>query len=88
MATPEVSVSGKRYTNEFKVAEVKQVTERGHRVAEVADRLGITTHGLYAWIRRRSETDGAVHGSSDDAAELRRVKADWRLGLTQALEKT
>ncbi|WP_113066196.1 IS3 family transposase [Oleiagrimonas sp. MCCC 1A03011] len=71
-------MSGKRYTDEFKVGAVKQVTERGHRVAEVADRLGITTHSLYAWIRRHGETNGAAHGASDQAAELRRVKAELR----------
>lgn len=46
MATEEVSMSGKRYTDEFKIEEVKQVTERGHSVADVAQRLGITTHSL------------------------------------------
>ena len=71
-------MSGKRYTDEFKVGAVKQVTERGHRVAEVVDRLGITTHSLYAWIRRHGETNGAAHGASDQAAELRRVKAELR----------
>lgn len=33
-------MSGKRDTDEFKIEAVKQVTERGHSVAEVADRLG------------------------------------------------
>ena len=33
MATEEVSMSGKRYTDEFKIEAVKQVTERGHSVA-------------------------------------------------------
>jgi transposase len=33
-------MSGKRYTEEFKVEAVKQVSERGHAVAEVASRLG------------------------------------------------
>ncbi len=33
--------SGKRYTEEFKVEAVKQVTERGYAVAEAAARLGV-----------------------------------------------
>ncbi len=33
-------MSGKRYTDEFKIEVVKQVTERGHSVADVAERLG------------------------------------------------
>mgnify|MGYP003614581478 CR=1 FL=1 len=44
--------SSKRYPEEFKIEAVKQVTEKGHSVAEVAARLGTTTHSLYAWIKR------------------------------------
>lgn len=36
MATEEVRMSGKRYTDEFKIEAVKQVTERGHSVADAA----------------------------------------------------
>ena len=45
-------MSGKRYPEEFKIEAVKQVTEKGYSVAEVATRLGTTTHSLYAWIKR------------------------------------
>ena len=45
-------MSSKRYPEEFKIEAVKQVTEKGHSVAEVATRLGTTTHSLYAWIKR------------------------------------
>jgi transposase len=45
-------MSGKRYTEEFRLEAVKQVTDRGHPVAEVASRLGVTSHSLYQWIRR------------------------------------
>ncbi len=38
-------MSGKRYTKQFKVEAVKQVTERGRPVAEVAERLGVTNVG-------------------------------------------
>jgi transposase len=38
---------GERYTEEFKIEAVKQVTERGYSVNEVAERLGITTKSLY-----------------------------------------
>jgi transposase len=36
MAIEEVSLSGKRYTDEFKIEAVRQVTEHGRRVVEVA----------------------------------------------------
>ncbi len=45
-------ISSKRYPEEFKIEAVKQVTEKGHSVAEVAARLGTTTHSLYVWIKR------------------------------------
>lgn len=35
MAAEEVSKSGKRYTDEFKIEAVKQVTERGQLVTDV-----------------------------------------------------
>jgi transposase len=40
---------GKRYTQEFKIEAVKQITERGYSVAEVSERLGIYTKMLYHW---------------------------------------
>lgn len=42
-----------RYTEEFKIEAVKQVVNRGHRVADVAIRLGISSHSLYQWIKRK-----------------------------------
>ena len=44
-------MKGKRYTDEFKKEAVKQVTERGYSVSEVAERLGTTTHSLYLWLK-------------------------------------
>lgn len=44
-------MSGKRYTEEFKIAAVKQVTDRGHPTAEVAERLGVSIHSIYAWTK-------------------------------------
>ena len=45
-------MSAKRYPDEFKIEAVKQVTDRGHSVADVAKRLDVTTHSLYAWIKK------------------------------------
>jgi transposase len=36
-----------RYPEEFRIEAVKQVTERNHSVADVAARLGVSTHSLY-----------------------------------------
>jgi len=65
---------GKRYPEQFKVEAVKQISERGYSVAEVADRLGISTKTLYQW---RSDLGGnAGHKkSSDDQIEIAQLKA-------------
>ena len=35
-------MSGKRYSEEFKIEAVKQVTERDYKAGEVAERLCVT----------------------------------------------
>ncbi len=35
-------MSGIRYPEEFKIEAVKQVTDRGYKIGEVAKRLGVT----------------------------------------------
>ncbi len=71
-------MSGKRYTEEFKIAAVKQVTQGGHPASEVAARLGVSIHSRYAWTKRygvpKAERE-AVHAQSD---EMRRLKAELK----------
>ncbi|MCY0389992.1 IS3 family transposase [Robbsia sp. Bb-Pol-6] len=71
-------MSGKRYTDEFKIEAVKQVTERGHSVADVAQRLGITTHSLYAWRARFEKPDVVRQAELDQSAEVRRLKTELK----------
>ena len=49
MAVRELIKSSKRYTEAFKPEAVGKVVECGYSVAEVASRIGMTTHSLYAW---------------------------------------
>lgn len=44
-------MSAQRFTPEFKEEAVKQVTKKGLSVAEVAVRLGVSTHSLYKWVK-------------------------------------
>lgn len=53
-------MSKKRYTEEFKVEAIKQVTERGHAVADVAARLGVSSHSLYQPPRTLPRCPGEV----------------------------
>jgi len=68
---------GKRYTEEFKVEAVKQITERGYSVQDVAERLGISTKSLYHW---RSQLNGnkAVRQSSDDSVRIAKLEAELK----------
>ena len=71
-------MTSKRYTEEFKVEAVKQVTERGYSVADVAQRLGTTTHSLYAWIKKYGEPNPRQGGKAELEAENLQLKADLR----------
>ncbi len=71
-------MSGKRYTDEFKAEAAKQVLEQGRSVRDVATRLGVSIHSLYAWVAKQrkapsiNQTDGLL------AAENRRLQAEVR----------
>ena len=71
-------MSKKRYTEEFKKEAVKQVTERGYSVAGVAQRLGTTTHSLYAWLKKYGEASPQQANQHDLATENARLKAELR----------
>ena len=68
-----------RYPAEFKAEAVKQVTERGHGVVDVAKRLGMSEKSLYLWVRLAQEQQGV--GSGENAtlkAEVSRLKAELK----------
>lgn len=63
-----------RYTAEFRSEAVRQVTERGYSVADVAERLGVSTKSLYKWIR----DDDTPQESKDAQAEIARLKRELK----------
>lgn len=74
-----------RYTPEFKDEAVRQVTERGRPVQEVADRLGVSSHSLYKWLRafrpskREQQSEELLEAKKEILklrAELRRVQEE------------
>jgi transposase len=71
-------MSGKRYTEEFKVAAVKQVVERGHPTAEVAEWLGVSIHSIYAWTKRYSVPEAERKAQDAQSDEMRRLKAELK----------
>jgi len=40
-----------RFTPEFKEEAVRQVRDRGHSIAEISARLGVSSHSLYKWVK-------------------------------------
>jgi transposase-like protein len=42
----------KRFTAAFKLEAIKQITEKHYSTAEVSERPRISTHSLYAWIKK------------------------------------
>lgn len=83
-------MSGKRYPEKFKIEAVKQVVDRGHSVSSVATRLDITTHSLYAWIKKYGPDSSTHNEQSDAQVEIRRlqkeVEADY--GRTGHIKKS
>ena len=71
-------MSNARYPEEFKIEAVKQVTERDLPVAEVAARLGMSAHSLYAWVKRYSKPQEQRAQGDDQQAELRRLRAELK----------
>ncbi|HFL4727316.1 TPA: IS3 family transposase, partial [Escherichia coli] len=69
---------GKRYPEEFKTEAVKQVVDRGYSVASVATRLDITTHSLYAWIKKYGPDPSTNKEQSDAQAEIRRLQKELK----------
>jgi transposase len=68
------------YSDEFKRDAVAQITERGYPVGEVAQRLGVSQHSLYAWKRKFAK---ASSGEAEKDAEIRRLKRE----LTRVTEE-
>ena len=71
-------MSNQRFPEEFKVEAVRQVTERGLPVADVAARLGMSAHSLYAWIKRYSKPEAQRKQEDDQQAELRCLRAELK----------
>lgn len=69
-------MSNKRYPEEFKIEAVKQVTEKGYSVADVAGRLGMTTHSLYSWIKRYDPKHDNNAATNDLNRELIKLKKE------------
>lgn len=75
-------MSTPRFTPEFKQEAVRQIVERGHSVADVSARIGVSAHSLYKWVKAI-----APDRSEQRAAELTEAKGEI-LRLRAQLRRT
>ena len=66
-----------RYSPEFKDEAVRQIIERGHSVAEVSDRLGVSCHSLYKWVNavKPDKTEQRAEDLVEARSEVLRLRA-------------
>ena len=71
-------MSKQHFTDEFKIEAVKQITELGYSTSEVASRLGVSAHSLYAWKKRFGKPE--IQRTLEDAqeAELKRLRQELK----------
>ena len=69
---------GKRYPDEFKIEAVKQVTDRGHTVTDVAARLGVTSKSLHNWINKFGNEEHEHTTIDNQQDEIRKLKAELK----------
>jgi len=62
--------SRRRFTEEFRIEAVKQITERGFAVKDVSQRLGVSPYSLYEWIKRYGVP------TEDQAARIKKLCND------------
>ena len=78
-------MKGMRYPDEFKSQAVKQITERGYSVTDVAKNLGVSTKSLYKWRRELVGLDQPK--MSADINALRQEVTRLNAALRRATEE-
>ena len=68
----------KRYTDTFKLEAVRQVTDGGHGVYDVSNRLGVSSKSLYDWIKTYGPQSAATQAARSEQDEVRRLRAELK----------
>jgi len=73
-------MSSQRFAPEFKDEAVRQVVERGHPVGEVAERLGVSAHSLYKWVKAVKPDKSEQHANEliEAKSEILKLRAQLR----------
>jgi transposase len=73
-------MSSQRFSPEFKDEAVRQVVDRGYSVAEVSERLGVSSHSLYKWVKaiKPDQTEQQVAELIEVKSEILRLRGQLR----------
>lgn len=73
-------MSSQRYSPEFKDEAVRQILERGYSVTEVSERLGVSSHSLYKWVKavKPEKTEEQAAELIEAKSEILRLRAQLR----------
>ena len=73
-------MSNQRYSPEFKDEAVRQIVDRGYSVTEVSERLGVSAHSLYKWVKaiKPDKTDEQAAALIEARSEVLKVRAQLK----------
>jgi transposase len=73
-------MSNQRFSPEFKDEAVRQIVDRGYSVAEVSERLGVSQHSLYKWVKaiKPDKTDEQAAALVEARSEVLKLRAQLK----------
>jgi transposase len=73
-------MSNQRFSPEFKDEAVRQIVDRGYSVSEVSERLGVSAHSLYKWVKavKPDKTDEQASALIEARSEVMRLRSQLK----------
>jgi len=73
-------MSNQRFSPEFKDEAVRQIVDRGYSVAEVSERLGVSAHSLYKWVKavKPDKTEEQADALIEARSEVLKLRAQLK----------
>ena len=73
-------MSSQRYSPEFKDEAVRQIVDRGYSVTDVSQRLGVSVHSLYKWVKaiKPDKTEQQAAALIEARSEVLKLRAQLR----------
>lgn len=68
----------KKYTEEFKIEAVKQITENGYSVKSVSERLGVSDNSLYNWMKRYGKNSQQYQENNEQALKIKALEKELK----------